>query len=361
MPADRLSVVLLGFGLGGRVFHGPLITAEPRLSLDAIVTSDPERAAAAHAAYPQARILATAEEAWAGGYDLAAISTANVTHVPFARAALAAGMHVVLDKPIAPDAAAAQGLADAAASAGRLLVPFQNRRWDSDIRTAHAVAATGSLGEVHRFESRIVKMRVTPREGWRLSASTDDMGGLLYDLGVHLVDQAMQLMGPVTSVAAWARSLRPDDATDDDTTFVLTHTSGALTLLTASQVEAFGEPRMVVYGTRGALRIDVADSQEPELADGADPAASDWGTRAAGTEATLRTYDIDSNETESAIPLERGQWPQLYRGVAAAILDGAPAPVSIDDAVQTARVLDAARASAAGAGVVTLDPPAAHR
>lgn len=108
---NALSVVLLGYGLGGRVFHGPLVTAEPGLSLDAIVTRDEARADQARAAYPGVRVYSTPEEAWAGGHDLAVISTANVTHVPYAAEALAAGMHVVLDKPIAPTADAAQALA----------------------------------------------------------------------------------------------------------------------------------------------------------------------------------------------------------------------------------------------------------
>lgn len=355
------SVVLIGYGLGGRVFHAPLITAEPRLSLDAIVTRDPERAAQAASDYPDARIYASVDEAWAGGHALAAISTANVTHVPYAEAALDAGMHVVLDKPIAPSADASVALAERAAAADRLLVPFQNRRWDSDLRTAQAVMAGGALGLVHRFESRIVKMRVTPREGWRLSAQPEDMGGLLYDLGVHVIDQALQLMGPVTSVAAWARSVRPADDTDDDVTVVLTHDSGAISLLTVSQVQAFGEPRMTLYGTLGGLRIDVSDGQEPELAAGDDPADPDWGTRAPGTEAVLRTFDVDSTMTEQRVTLEPGAWPAFYRGVADAMDGTGDVPVLLSDVIQTMRVLDAAREAAETATVVSLDPPAGHR
>jgi scyllo-inositol 2-dehydrogenase (NADP+) len=360
MSPDSISTVLVGFGLGGSVFHGPLITAAPGLSLDAIVTRDPERSAAARAAYPNARIYSSVEEAWAGGHQLAAISTANVTHVPYAAEALAAGLHVVLDKPIAPTADAAQALADVAASEGRLLVPFQNRRWDSDIRTAARVLREGRLGEVHRFESRIVKMRVIPKAGWRGSAAPEDMGGLLYDLGVHAVDQAMQLMGPVTDVAARMRSVRDGDPTDDDTTMILTHASGAISVLTVSQVTAFAEPRMQLLGTRGGLRIDVSDSQEPELAAGLDAASADWGIRPAGTEAVLRTFDDDNEPSDERVPLERGAWPAFYAQVARAVRGDDVVPVTMDDAIQTLRVLDAARASAATGSTVVLDPPAAH-
>ena len=140
------------------------------------MTSNAERAAQARAAYPGVRIYPDVAQAWAGGHDLAAISTANVTHVPYAAEALAAGLHVVLDKPIAPTAEAARALADVADAEDRLLIPFQNRRWDSDIRTAQRVMADGRLGTVHRFESRIVKMRVQPKAGWRGSAAPGGHG-----------------------------------------------------------------------------------------------------------------------------------------------------------------------------------------
>ena len=314
-----LSVVVVGYGFGGRVFHAPLVAVTPGLSLDAIVTSDPARRAQAEHDHPGVRLYASAEEAWAAGHDLAAISTANVTHVPFASTALAAGMHVVLDKPIAATAVEAAVLEERAAAADRLLIPFQNRRWDSDIRTAQRVAATGSLGTLHRFESRITKMRVVPKAGWRGSASPDDMGGMLYDLGIHAVDQAIALMGPVVSVGCWARSVRPGDPTDDDTTLVLTHESGAISVLTVGQVHAFTEPRMLVLGTRGGLRIDPADDQEPDMLAGMSPASPDWGARRPGTEAWLRTFDDDSVVTEERVPLERGAWPDFYRGVERAI------------------------------------------
>ncbi|MCX6431564.1 MAG: Gfo/Idh/MocA family oxidoreductase [Actinobacteria bacterium] len=338
---DRpLSVVLVGYGLGGRLFHAPLIAATPDLALDAIVTSNPERAAQARHDHPDATIYQTPEQAWAGGHELAAISTANITHVPYAKAALEAGLHVVLDKPIAADADTARELAEIARAHDRHLIPYQNRRWDSDIRTAQRVLAEGRLGNVHRFESRIVKMRVIPKEGWRGSAAPEDLGGLLYDLGVHAIDQAMQLI--------------------DDSSVILTHTSGAISIMTVSQVTAIGEPRMLLLGTRGGLRIDVADAQEVELAAGGDPAAPDWGVRLPGTEALLRTFDDASNPTDQWVPLERGAWPDFYAQTAAAIRGQGRDPVTIDDGVETMRVMDAARLAAETGTIVRLEPPAGH-
>jgi scyllo-inositol 2-dehydrogenase (NADP+) len=363
MPAitDRpASVVLIGYGLAGRVFHGPLVDTTPGLLLDAIVTSDPGRQRQAADAYPNAVIYDNVDQAWASGHDLAIIATPNVTHVPFAREALASGLNVVLDKPIAPTANIATELADLARGRDVLLVPFQNRRWDSDFLTAMKVSSDGSIGSVHRYESRIERMRVVPKPGWRGSTEPAEMGGMLYDLGAHLVDQALRLMGPVTSVFATARTVRPGDGSDDDVTFVLSHESGAISHLVASQIGAFGSPRLTLFGTTGGLRIDASDTQEPSLAAGLLPDDS-WGLEPEGSAALLRTYSADSTPSETRLPLLRGDWPAFYRGVAAALRGETAAPVLVEDVIADLRVLDAARASAVTGSVVRLDPPAGHR
>ena len=355
------SVVLLGYGLAGRVFHGPLIETTPGLLLDAIVTTDPERQRQAAEAYPSAVIYDSPEQAWVSGHDLAVVATPNVTHVPYARAALSSGLNLVLDKPIAPTATAAQELADLAAERDVLLVPFQNRRWDSDFLTACAIARDGSIGEVHRFESRIERMRVVPKPGWRGSPDPADMGGMLYDLGAHIIDQALLLMGPVASVFASVRTVRDGQGSDDDVTVVLGHASGAVSLLVASQIGAFGSPRFTLYGTRGGLRVEASDSQEPALVSGALPGDGPWGVEPAGTEATLLTYDQASTLTTTARPLERGDWPAYYSGVAAALRGEAEPPVLVADVIADLRVIDAARSSAQSGSVISLDPPAGHR
>jgi scyllo-inositol 2-dehydrogenase (NADP+) len=360
MSQAEVSVLLVGFGFGGRIFHAPLIEATPGLRLRGIVTGHPERAEQASTAHPEATIHATLAEGLGGAYDLAVISTANVTHVPYARAALEAGLHVVLDKPMAPNAAEAASLAGLADAQGRLLIPYQNRRWDSEFQTALAVARSGRVGAVHRYESRIERMRVTPKPGWRGSGDPADMGGMLYDLGAHVVDQALLLMGPATSVAASVRSLRPDFHADDDVVLLLTHESGGISLLTVSQIAAFNSPRITMLGMRGGLRIDATDSQEPALIAGRDPAAADWGVEPPGTEAVLRTMGEDNIAHEEAMPLLPGAWPTFYRGVSGALHDGAPPPVLVSDAIENLRVLDAARAAAVSRSVIPLDPPAGH-
>ena len=357
MPAETtatspLSVALLGYGLAGRVFHGPLIGAASDLSLDAIVTSDAGRAAQARAAHPSAAILPSADDVWAGSFDLVVVASANVTHVPFATRALESGMHVVIDKPVGPTAASVQALVDQAQAAGLLLVPFHNRALDSDFLTVQRYA--DALGTVHRLESRIERFRLAPKGGWRDLPEPEQMGGMLYDLGPHVIYQALRLLGPVRRVVAAVRTVRPGAVVDDDVVVTLWHENGALTELTVSQAAIFGEPRFTVLGTRGGLRVSASDSQEAVLVAGGDPNQDGWGVEPAGTEATLRRVDDDGQVVEESVPLEPGRWPDFYPQVAAAIRgDGAP-PAPVAEAVATAAIIDAARASAATGEVVSL-------
>lgn len=359
-----VSVVLLGYGLAGRVFHAPLIEAADGLRLDAIVTGNPDRAAEASRQHPNATIYATPGEAWSSGHDLAVIGTPNISHVPFATAALNAGMHVVVDKPVASTAAATQELAALASDVERMIIPFHNRRWDSDFRTACAAANSGAIGTVHRFESQISKMRVQPKDGWRNSSAPAEMGGQLYDLGAHLIDQALMLMGPAVRVWATARSVRDSQDADDDTCITIEHASGAVSRLVVSQVTAFPEPRITLLGTRGGVRIDGYDQQEPALASGSFPAPGTSGIEAWGEQgghAILRSFDDASVLTESLLPMERGGWPEFYDGVGRCLIEGAEPPVLISDVVADMRVMDAARDSAATGESVILTPPAGHR
>lgn len=350
--ARPLSVALLGYGLAGRVFHGPLLAAAADLSLDAIVTADPGRSAAAREAHPGATVLADAGEVWAGGFDLAVVATANVTHIPLAEQALDADLHVVVDKPVGPTAAAVASLAARADAAGLLLVPFHNRGLDSDFRTVLRHAA--DLGEVHRFESRIERFRLAPKGGWRDRAEPEQMGGMLYDLGPHVVYQALRLLGPVRRVAAAVRTVRPGAAVDDDVVVLLWHDGGAVSELTVSQASVFGTPRYTVLGTRGGLRVDASDSQEAVLAAGGDPSQPGWGIEPPQSRAVLRRALDDGDVDEDEVPLEDGRWPDFYPQVAAAVRGDGPPPATAEEAVATAEVIDAARASAATGEVVSL-------
>ena len=350
------SVLLVGFGLGARVYHAPLIATTPGLRIDGIVTGSAERQQQARELYPGATVHDSLDGAWHHGYELAVISTANASHVSDATACLTNGLHVVLDKPIAPDYASACALRDLAAEQGLLLVPYQNRRWDTEVLTALSVMSSGRIGTVHRLIQRIDRMRVEPKPGWRNSSVPEDLGGMLYDLGAHAIDQARVIMGPVTDVYARVRTVRRPGDPDDDSVIVLTHESGAVSVVSVSQAAAFPEPRMMLLGTTGGLRIDHVDAQEVALMAGTLPSAPGWGTTT--DTAVLRISGADKDFVDEALAMVPGNWPAYYRGVAEALEGEGPAPVDIEDVLQTVRVMDAARESGRSGESVRLMPPA---
>ena len=353
------KVVIFGYGLAGRVFHGSLIAAEPNLEVVGILTTNPERQAQAQTDFPHALITGDIQQLWSLNPDLAVVAGANVTHVPLATDALNRRINVVIDKPIAADAASVQLLAQAASNNRVHIFPFQNRRWDSDYLTLLKAVQGGTLGALHRFESRLQRFRLLSKGGWRDSSAPEDLGGVLYDFAPHVVDQAMDLMGPVTSVHAFARTVRETPVSDDDLVLILTHESGALSFLVGSLATAIPESRFELYGNRGAARIRATDTQEDRLKGGEIP-GPDWGIEPESSVIELWVSNDSGDVNYHTLPSERGSWPNYYSEIAAALRgEGAPT-VSIDQAIQTMRVMDAARESAASHTVVELNPPAGH-
>lgn len=359
---NDLRVVLFGYGLAGRVFHTPLIAATPGMTITAVVTGHQERRAQARADHPDAVLYETSNEALADAddFDVAVIAGANITHAPLALASIANGWHVVIDKPMAPDAAAAQAIVDAAQAAGLQVHPFQNRRWDSDFLTLRALVACESIGTPHRFESRIERLRIAPRGSWRESADPAALGGVLLDFGAHLVDQAIELLGPITAVRAWARSVRFEGLAPDDMAITAFHESGAISELIGSQAAAFGQPRFTLLATRGGIRINGSDTQEDALRSGTSADSPGWGIEAADSTATVVTPDAQEQPSSREVALVRGEWNNYYPSIRDAILGISAAPVPAQDVVANMRVLDAAAHSARTGEIVELTPPAAH-
>jgi predicted dehydrogenase len=249
-PRPPFRVGLVGYGLAGSAFHAPLIATTPGLRLDAVVTANPDRRAKLHHDHPDARAVDTPEELFADpdALDLIVIASPNRTHVPLARAAIEAGIATVVDKPLAATAASALELCRLAESRGVLLSVFQNRRWDGDFLTARRLVDEGALGRVHRFESRFERFRPKPKAGWRELADPAEVGGTLYDLGSHLVDQAITLFGPVDTVYAEIDIRRDGAVVDDDAFLALTHASGTRSHLWTSAVTPLIGPRLRVLG-----------------------------------------------------------------------------------------------------------------
>ncbi|HWG22996.1 Gfo/Idh/MocA family oxidoreductase [Actinospica sp.] len=344
-----LRVGLIGFGTAGRFFHAPLLSSTPGLRLAAIVTSDPARRDDILATYPDVQVVAKAEELWPLELDLVVVASPNKTHVPLATAALDAGSAVVVDKPLAITSADGRALVEAAQARGRQLSVFQNRRWDGDFRTVARLVADGRLGEVQRFESRFERWRPKLKGGWRELGGRSEGSGLLYDLGSHLVDQALTLFGPAVSVYAQADVRREGAQADDDTFIALTHASGVRSHLWASATAASLGPRFRVLGSQGAYVTYGLDGQEDELRAGRTPRDEGFGVTP-----PERYGKLGAEGAFETCPTLDGRYTDYYAGIESALRGEGPVPVNPNDAVAALEVIEAARISADEARVVKL-------
>ncbi len=348
--SDPVRVAVVGFGLGGQVFHAPLVEAVPEMRLVSIVTSDPERAGVARTRYPRARVLPDVETliGAARDHDLVVVATPNRFHVPIALAAIDAGLHVVVDKPLAPTAEEARRAVSAAAEAGVVFTVFQNRRLDGDFLTVAKLIGEGALGRVIRFESRFERWRPqVDVRGWRELGAPGEGGGVLLDLGAHLVDQAVQLFGRPMSVYAEVERRRPGAEVDDDVFVALTHADGVRSHLWMSLVAGSLGPRFRVLGTEGAFEKDGLDPQEDQLGSGMAPSQDAYGV-----EPSDRWGRVVRGDDAVPVPTEPGAYQRFYAGVASAVLDGSLPPVVPEDAVGTLEILESAARSAATGEVV---------
>ncbi|QHC29656.1 Gfo/Idh/MocA family protein [Streptomyces sp. HF10] len=350
-----LRVGLIGYGLAGSVFHAPLIAATEGLALDTVVTSDPERQRQARDAFPDVTLAATPEEllARADELDLLVIASPNKTHVPLATAALEAGLPVVVDKPVAGTAAEARALAALAEDRGLLLSVFQNRRWDNDFLTLRALLDDGALGEVRRFESRFERWRPRPKGGWRESGDPAEIGGLLYDLGSHVVDQALVLFGPAAEVYAEADVRRPGAEADDDTFIALTHASGVRSHLHVSATTPQLGPRFRVLGSEAGYVKYGLDPQEAALREGLRPSPR-WGTEPEALYGRIGAGESPLTGGGTPVKTLPGDYPAYYAAVATALAGAGPNPVTALEAAAALDVLEAARRSAQEKVTVTL-------
>ncbi|SDK67174.1 Gfo/Idh/MocA family oxidoreductase [Streptomyces indicus] len=347
---STLRVGLVGYGLAGSVFHAPMIAATEGLTLDTVVTSNPERQAQARAEFGDGlRFAASPDELWerADELDLIVIASPNKTHVPVATAALKAGLPVVVDKPIAGTAAEARELAALADERGLVLSVFQNRRWDNDFLTLRKLLADDELGDVLRFESRFERWRPQLKGGWRESGDPEEIGGLLYDLGSHVVDQALTLFGPAVQVYAEADVRRPNAQADDDTFIAVTHASGVRSHLYVSATTAQLGPRFRVLGTRAGFVKYGLDPQEADLREGKRPTdGGPWGVEPESMWGRVGSGESPLTGGGRPQPSVPGDYPAYYAAVAAAVRDGAPNPVTAYEAANALDVIEAAHRSA---------------
>ena len=336
-PTAPLRVAVLGYGMAGETLHAAQIAGTPGLRVAAVVTRDPARAARARARHPGAEVLPTAQEVWARAdrFDLVVVAAPNRSHVPLTLAAIAAGLPVVVDKPLANTAAEAQELVDAAEQAGVPLTVFHNRRWDGDFLLVAQALAGGVLGEPQRFEARF-DVPLRPAHGWRAAADPRDGAGVLLDLGTHLVDQAVVLLGEPRDVYAEIAARGAAAVADDDAFLALGLPSGVGAHLWTSRATSAPGPRFRLVGSDATLVVDAPEDKDDPL-------------RLAPARITGRVGGLG---LDGALAPRPGEHARFYAGVRDALRTGGPMPVDPRDAVRTARILDAARRSAAERRVV---------
>lgn len=355
---ETLRVAVIGYGLAGAVFHAPLVDATPGMRVSAIVTGNRERQASARAAYPEASIVESADALWAdaGSYDLVVIGTPNSSHVSLGMASLAAGIPAVIDKPLASSVDGARMLIEESERRGVPITVFQNRRWDGDFLTIQQLIADDMLGPIVRFESRFERYRPVPKAGaWRERPEPEEAGGLLFDLGSHLIDQAVVLFGPPVSVYAEVNVRRPGALVDDDTFVALQFAGGEVAHLWMNTVVRLLGPRFHVSGLRGSYRISGLDPQEDALKAGVRPGDPTWGRRPREQWGELSTQ-AGGLHIEGAVEPLPGGYETFYAGVRDALRGIAPMPVDPRESLSVLEIIEHAKRSAAERRVIETRP-----
>nr|WP_314902310.1 oxidoreductase [uncultured Deefgea sp.] len=332
-----LRVGLIGYGYSGKTFHAPLINATPGLSLVAIASARP---ADVLADWPDIVVKTEPDRLLAHpGVDLVVIASPNDTHHPLARAAIAAGKHVVIDKPFTLDLREAEDLWVRAERAGLLLSVFHNRRWDNDYMALCDIVRSGELGQIVEFTSRFDRYRPEVKKRWREANVAG--AGLWYDLGPHLIDQTLQLFGMPAAVTA-DLALRRHGAQAVDDFHVIFHYAKMRAVLAASTLVSGGTPRFLVQGTQGAWSVAGLDLQETWLKAGLLPDSVGWGVDDRQAQQFVSCND-QITTTNHALP--QCNYGAYYAGIRDALLNQQQSPVTTLQARDVMRILDIARQS----------------
>lgn len=336
--SKTIRVGVIGFGMAGRYFHTAVIAETPGLELASIVQRSGNAAAEA---YPKVRIARSIEEMLADeSIELVVVATPSSDHYEHAAQCLRAGRNVVVDKPFVLAADEARQLAELARAHGALLSVYQNRRWEGDHVTLKEVLAEGTLGRVVVFESHIDRYRALPRLGaWRENGSIG--GGILFDLGSHLIDQAGVFFGDPESVWADVRVEREGAVSDDAFDIQLKFPGGVTTWLHSSLTTRFASPRYLVHGTKGSYVQWGMDPQEGQLKEGSKFSDSGFGERPESEWAELHL----EGEAVRKVRTAKGDYRGLYANVRDAILGTGPLEVTPEQAWRTTRLIELARQS----------------
>ena len=321
---------IFGYGLAGRLFHAPFLKMAG-FDVVAIQTNNSERIAQAKDDFPGAKICSSASELLANDLDLAVVASVNTAHEANAKAAIDAGVAVVVDKPMAATLAATRELFNYAESKDVPITVFFNRLWDSDTLTIKSVLKSEAIGKAHRFDGRFERFRPElANQSWREQLNSQQGGGLLLDLQCHLLSTAIDCFGSAKLKYANVKSIR--GAADDDVLLVIEHESGVVSSLSASAISGAPGPRVRLLGAKGALVVNELDPQEPLLR---------AGNYEAGDKRSK--VEIHRGEVIEQIDAVPGDYSIFYRKMADFLRGNGELPVAKSLVLQVAEIIDQAR------------------
>lgn len=336
---NPIKVGLIGYGYAGATLHAPLISAVAGLKLTCIASSAAEKVGQD---FPDAKLVARPDDViGAADVALVVIATPNTTHYPLAKQALLANKHVVLEKPFTVTAAEAAELVRLADERNLLLSVFHNRRWDNDFLTVRRCIESGMLGEINTYEVHFDRYRPEVRKRWR---EQDFPGsGSLYDLGSHLIDQALVLFGMPDTVSADLSTQRTGAETTDYFHLVLSYGAKRIILHSGMLVKNPG-PHFQVHGSKGSFIKYGMDPQEEALKQGRGPGDASWGMEAETLHGKI-TLENNGLTVTGKVETLPGAYQAYYQGVRDAIRGSSPAPVTAAEALNVIRLIEAAVAS----------------
>jgi predicted dehydrogenase len=343
---DKVSVAIIGYGLAGASFHAPLIKLVDGFAVTRIVTSASERQTQARQDFPEAEVLADVEMLFkrAGEIDLVVIACPNKYHAPYAKRALEANVAVVIDKPFAISSEQGKDLIETAYKNKALLTVFQNRRWDNDFLTIQKIIREKTIGSIYRLESRFEKWRPTPQlNKWKQKPGKEDGGGILFDLGSHLIDQARVLFGEPKSVYSEMHRRRPGVLVDDDSFVALDFENDVRVHLWMSEVVKEPAPRFRLVGSLGTYVKWGLDPQEAALRSGNYTKDLEWRKGPSDSYGTV--YTADDHVAGRKYETVPGRYDYFYEQVFNAISKGVALPVDATDVLKGLEVIERARAA----------------
>ncbi|ANA79906.1 MULTISPECIES: oxidoreductase [Paenibacillus] len=326
---------IIGYGLSGSVFHAPILRSVPDYKVHTVVSSDPDKV---HKDLPDTAVVDSVDELLSvSEIDVVIITSPNTTHYEYSRLALEAGKHVVVEKPFTVTAAEADELIELAKQKGVLLTVYHNRRWDNDFLTVRNLLETGALGKLSIYQSQFSRYRPEVQsERWREQAAPGS--GILYDLGSHLIDQALFLFGLPETLWADLRIERKGSKAHDYFHLVLGYATFRVILHSGSLVRQAG-PKFELHGDKGSFLKYGMDPQEGQLKQGMRPGDAGWGEDSPDQYGELAT-ELSGLAVQGEIETLPGRYQAFYQGLAEAVLKGGALPVQAEEARNVIRMIE---------------------